>query len=449
MEKRQIEDLALFGGSPLFEQTLHVGTPNLGDRAAFYRRVEDILDRRWLTNAGPYVQEFERRIAERIGVEHCIATCNGTLALEIAIRGLGMQGEVIVPSFTFVATAHALQWQGITPVFCDVDPETCNLDPSKVEKMITPRTTGIIGVHLWGRPCHVEALEQIAARNRLKLLFDSSHAFGNTYRGRPIGNFGDAEIFSFHATKFLNSFEGGAIVTNDNTLGKAVRLMKNFGFVELDKVIHIGSNGKMSEISAAMGLTSLESIDTFIAANRRNYEAYSLLLDDVPGIRLMKHDTSEENNFQYIALRYDASDRLHTSLTRDEIIQVFFAENVRARRYFYPGAHRMEPYRSYYPHAGLLLPETETISEQVILLPTGTSVDVTQIREIARLLEFVIHHADAIHHEIETRTHAQTLANTGDPLLGSKSNRNAGDLSDETDEEAAQTREFETMRKPS
>src|SRR4030067_862907 len=161
-----------------------------------------------------------------VGVNHCIAMCNATIALEIATRALGMRGELIIPSMTFIATAHSLQWQEITPVFCDVDPYTYNLDPECIEKMITPRTTGIIGVHLWGRPCNPDNLQEIAKKKGLKLLFDAAHAFGCSYKERMIGSFGDAEIFSFHATKFFNSFEGGAVLTNDRELARKVGLMK-------------------------------------------------------------------------------------------------------------------------------------------------------------------------------------------------------------------------------
>src|SRR6266566_4686161 len=169
--KSGIDELAAFGGKPLFAEALHVGRPNIGNRETFAARMSDILDRKWLTNGGRYVQELEQRIAEFIGVKHCIAMCNATVALEIAIRALGMTGEVIVPSFTFVATAHALQWQEITPVFCDIDPQTHTLDPKRVEQMITPRTTGIIGVHVWGHACDVDALNDIARHHSLKLLF--------------------------------------------------------------------------------------------------------------------------------------------------------------------------------------------------------------------------------------------------------------------------------------
>src|SRR6185503_15420667 len=269
--KTKVEQLSIFGGTPEFADKLHVGRPNIGDRRLLLRRIQAALRRGWLTNNGPLVQEFERRIAEFVGVRHCIAMCNGTVAMEIATRASGLSGEVIVPSFTFIATAHALQWQQITPVFCDIDPETHTLDPKSVERMVTPRTTGIIGVHVWGRGCDVDALKRIARKRKLKLLFDAAHAFGCSINGRMIGGFGNAEVFSFHATKFMNTFEGGAVTTNDDDLAATIRLMKNFGFAGYDNVIYIGTNGKMSEISAAMGLTSLEAVDSLICHNRNNY----------------------------------------------------------------------------------------------------------------------------------------------------------------------------------
>jgi dTDP-4-amino-4,6-dideoxygalactose transaminase len=325
------------------------------------------------------------------------------VALEIAIRAAGLKGEVIVPSFTFIATAHALQWQEITPVFCDIEPRTCTIDPDRIEALITPRTTGIIGVHLWGRPCAAGALTEIAQRRGLKLLFDAAHAFGCSHRGQMIGSFGDAEVFSFHATKFINSFEGGAIVTNDEELAGRVRLMKNFGFVDYDDVGYIGTNGKMTEIAAAMGLTSLESIDEFVAANRRNYHLYAELLAGIPGVRLIPYDERERCNYQYITLDIEEA---AAGLSRDQLHALLLAENVLARRYFYPGCHRMEPYRSYFPHAGLLLPVTEKVARRVLSLPTGTAIGPEQIHPICRLLAFAVSEAPAIQARWPDRTHA-------------------------------------------
>lgn len=385
--KKNIDDLAIFGGTPAFQETLHVGRPNIGDRERLLKRINDMLDRKWLSNNGPYVQEFERRISDMIGVKNCISMCNGTVALEIAIRSLDLKGEVILPSFTFVATAHALQWQEITPVFCDIDPKTHTIDPSCIEKMITPRTTGIIGVHLWGRPCDIESLEEIAASHHLKLLFDAAHGFGCSYKGRMIGSFGSAEVFSFHATKFFNTCEGGAIVTNDDALAGKIRLMKNFGFSGYDNVIYIGTNGKMNEFSALMGLTNLESIDEFIAVNFGNYKTYGQELRDLAGVTLINYDQREKCNYQYVVLEIDES---ITHVTRDQIVDILRAENVLARRYFYPGCHRMEPYRSYFPHARLVLPETESLANRVLSLPAGTAVGPDEIRKICQIMRLAV-----------------------------------------------------------
>ena len=391
------EHLAIFGGKPTFTEKLHVGRPNLGNRVHLLNRINDLLDRNWLTNRGPFVQEFEQKIADYLGVKHCISVCNGTIALELAIRALGLTGEVIVPSFTFIATAHALQWQEITPVFCDIDPVTHTLNPEKVETMITPRTTGIIGVHVWGQPCNTQKLTEIAHEHNLKLMFDAAHGFGCSHQGKMIGNFGEAEVLSFHATKFLNCFEGGAIVTNNDDLAEKILLMENFGFAGLDNVIYIGTNGKMSEVSAAMGLTSLESIEEFIETNYRNYKFYQQELENIPGITLFSYDGDQKCNYQYIVLEVD---KKITNISRDNLIKILHAENIIARRYFYPGCHRMQPYKSYFPHAGLLLPETENLSDRVLLLPTGTSITHHEIRIIIDLIKLAVKEANNINARI-------------------------------------------------
>lgn len=387
------------GAPPAFAEKVHVGRPNIGDRQGFLDRVSDMLDRRWFTNNGPYVQELEQRLADYLGVKHCIAMCNATVALEITTRALGLTGEVIVPSFTFIATAHALQWQEITPVFCDIDPDSHSIDPARVEALITPRTTGMIGVHLWGKPCAVDPLADIARRHGLKLVFDAAHAFGCSHQGRMIGGFGDAEIFSFHATKFFNTLEGGAVATNDDELAARIRLMKNFGFAGYDNVVYVGTNGKMNEASAAMGLASLACLDQLLEVNRRNYRCYCEALTAVPGLRLYRHDDPEQSNCQYIVLEV----REDAGLSRDELLAVLHAENIVARRYFHPGCHRMEPYRSYFPHAGLLLPVTEQLTQRVLVLPTGTAVAAQEIAQICAIIATALDHPG----EIRARLAAQ------------------------------------------
>lgn len=385
--------LALLGAQPEFSELLHVGRPNIGDRQALIARLNDVLDRRWLSNDGPMVKEFEQRISEFVGVKHCVAMCNATIALEIAIRALGLKDEVILPSYTFVATAHALQWQEITPVFADIDPQTYNLDPAAIERLITPRTTGIIGVHVWGRPCDVDAIESIARARKLKTMYDAAHAFGCSRQGKMVGGFGACEVLSFHATKFLNSFEGGAIVTNDDTLAGKLRLMRNFGFAGYDRVIYLGINGKMTEVCAAMGLTSLDTMDSVLETNLRNYKAYCEALDGLPGISVIRYDRSERNNYQYIVVEVDPA---LAPLNRDELVEVLHAENILARKYFWPGCHRMEPYTSRQPNAALLLPETERIAASILLLPTGQTVNAETVQVICRIIETAFANARAV-----------------------------------------------------
>lgn len=379
-------DLALYGAPPAYAEPLHVGRPNIGDRQRFLDYTNDLLDRRWLTNNGPLVQELERRLADYLGVRHVIAMCNGTVALEIAIRALGLKGEVILPSYTFVATAQALLWQEITPVFADIDPLTHNLDPAAVERMITPRTTGIIGVHLWGRAAPVDELAEIARRRQLALMFDSAHAFGASYRGRRVGAFGRAEVFSFHATKFFNTFEGGAITTNEDELATTMRYMRNFGFETYDKAVHVGTNGKMPEICAAMGLVNLDALDAVVAANRRSHEAYGKALNGIPGLRVLPYDPREQSNFQYVVVELAPE----FAVPRDRVIEALHAENILARKYFWPGCHNMKPFKELFPHAGMMLPNTATVAERVIVLPTGTALPSDAVATIADIVRVLV-----------------------------------------------------------
>lgn len=376
---RTAADLAINGAIPAFADPLHVGRPNLGAREALLAYTGQIYDSRWLTNNGPLVQELESRIAQRLGVRHCVAICNGTIALEIAIRALGLHGEVIIPSWTFIATAHALHWQAITPVFADIDPVTHNLCPDAVRRMITPRTTGIIGVHLWGRPAPVDVLQEIADEHGLQLMFDAAHAFDCRHGDRKIGGFGRCEVLSFHATKVFNTFEGGAVVTDDDELAETARLMRNFGFKGYDNVIHPGTNGKMPEINAAMGLVNLEGLPGFGDANRRNHAGYGAALEGIEGVQLLQYDAATDPNYQYVVIEVDAG-------RRDSIVAALQAENILARKYFWPGCHRMRPYRDLYPHAALLLSETEALASRVVILPTGASLPKDAIPYVAAVI---------------------------------------------------------------
>jgi dTDP-4-amino-4,6-dideoxygalactose transaminase len=371
---------------PAFPEPVHVGRPNIARPEEFAQLVAGALERKWLSNDGPLVRDFERKVAEYLGVKHCVAITNGTIALEIAIRAAGLSGEVIVPSWTFIATVHALRWLGITPVFADVDPTTQCLDPESVKSKITDKTTGIIAVHLWGRAAPVDELERVASDYGLTLLFDAAHAFGVSSGGRMVGSFGAAEVLSFHATKFFNAIEGGAIVTDDDELAKRSRLMRNFGFAGEDNVVSDGTNGKMTEISAAMGLSNFNGLDDLIEVNRRNYETYVECVRGLQGVTVLPVGGSGQSNYQYVVLMVEDN----CPLTRDALLEVLRDNNILARRYFWPSCHKMEPYRTLYPDAGSSLPVTEKIADQVIVLPSGTSVTAEDVRVIAGVI------ADAI-----------------------------------------------------
>ncbi len=382
-----VERLAILGGNPRFERSVHVGAPNIGDRAALMGRLNDVLDRRWLTNHGHYVQAFEQQVADHTRAKHCITVCNATIGLELLIRALGLAGEVILPSFTFIATAHALRSAGLVPIFCDINPDTHMLDPERVEELITPRTSAILGVHIWGRPCAPDQLAQIAERHNLTVIFDAAHAFGASFGGVMIGNLGKAEVFSFHATKFVNSLEGGAIVTNDDELAAKLRRMTNFGFSGFDNVTELGTNAKMNEFSAAMGLTSLDSMGMFLGHNKANYHAYRSQLGEIPGITLLDYEGTNRSNYHYIVVEVDEA---KLGLSRDELVSALWAENVLARRYFYPGCHMMQPYRTANPSAAERLPNTTALCSRVMILPNGTSVDAVDVGRCCALLAEIV-----------------------------------------------------------
>lgn len=360
--------------SPLFLQPLHVGRPNIGNRKQLNKYFNEILDNKWLTNNGPFVQKFEKRIEQYLGVKHCISVCNATTGLEVAIKALDITGEIIVPSFTFIASAHSAKWNNVTPVFCDVSSSTHNINVDKIEELISPDTTGIMGVHLWGKPCDIYNIKKLARKHKLSVIFDAAHAFGCSYNGKMIGNFGDAEVFSFHATKFLNTFEGGAITTNNDRLAKRLRLMTNFGFEGIDNVIDIGTNGKMNEVSAAMGLSGMDSIDKFIKVNYKNYRDYQKYLTGIPGVSLIEYNNGDKYNYQYIVLEVDDK--------RDELVDILQKENIFARKYFYPGCHNAKPYK----HLKFYLPETNKVIKKVMVLPTGTSIGTKDIKQICDLI---------------------------------------------------------------
>ena len=398
--------LAILGGGRRFADPIHVGRPNLGSWDSFQARLRGIWERNWLTNDGPVVREFERTLADYLGVAHCVAVCNATVGLEITIQSLGLTGEVIVPSFTFIASAHSIRRLGLRPIFCDCDPTTHQIDPQSAARLITPRTSGILGVHLWGQACAVPELEELARSRGLSLLFDAAHAFGSSAYGQRIGGFGQAEVFSFHGTKFMNSFEGGAITTHSSALAERLRLFRNFGFSGYDNVVHLGTNAKMSEVSAAMGLTSFESIDQFMARNRQNQTRYREALSSIPGIQFLACPDLQAINAQYVVAEIDAA---QLGLSRDELQAVLQAENVLVRRYFHPGCHRMAAYLAEPESTPIPLPHTEALCERVMLFPNGMAVDGAVIDQIREIVQQAVQQAP----EIRTHLAAHTSSASG------------------------------------
>lgn len=378
---RLASDLAINGASPAFAHPLHVGRPSLLAQERFLELTRQMLSSGWLTNNGPLVQQFESELQAYLCVRHCISVCNGTVAMLLALRALDLTGEVILPSYTFIATASAVEWMNLTPVFADIDPASHNLSARAVAQQITDRTSAILPVHLWGNAADISGLQQVAEARGLHVLYDTAHGFASTYGQRRLGGFGDCEVFSFHATKFFHSIEGGAVTTNDDALADRLRKMRNFGFAGLDHVVGPGINGKLSEVHAAMGLANLSVLDTLTAINRRNYASYAQAISEIDGLTLLPLTEPQQNNHQYVVLEVGPDYRPG----RDRLLDALRAENVLARRYFWPGIHRMPAYAGKADHQRGPLPHTEAVADRVIVLPTGPGVGDDAIELVARV----------------------------------------------------------------
>ncbi len=360
-------------GSVVASAQYLVGRPNVMDSELFLKRVEEILSERNFTNNGRFVAGLEEETNKILGTKHCIAVANGTIGLEILFKALGVQGEVIVPSFTFVASGHAIANVGLKPIFCDIDEKTCSISKDTVEPLINSNTQAILAVNVYGGMCNIDELEELAQKHKLKLIFDSAHSLGCRWNGKWDGGFGDAEVFSLHATKFINGFEGGLITTSDALLAKQLRLARNFGFVDYDKVDCLGTNAKLSEIHAAMALTNLECMSKIIEINRRNYFCYKQYLP--PECRLLEFPTEVSSNYQYIVIFVDKE-------KREPLLARLQNEGIMARRYFYPGLHKFPPYKD----ANWKLPVTEELSEQVLCLPTGQDIGLEEIKWFCEII---------------------------------------------------------------
>jgi len=376
---------AIRGGVPVFSERFRFIKPTLPDFQAAVCAYQGFYASGLITN-GALVQRFECAAAERLGVRHCVAVSSCTSGLMLLLRALGVTGEVILPSFTFFATGHAVIWNGLTPVFADCDPDTWTIDPADVETRITERTTAIVAVHMYGNPCAVDALEEIASRHKLKLIFDSAHAFGSRRGGRPVGQFGDAEAFSLSPTKLLVAGEGGLISTNDGTLAHLLRAGRNYGDPGSYDPDLIGLNARMPEFNAALALAGLAILDAKLARHNAIATRYTELLSSVPGLRFQKVGPADVCSYKDYSVCVDS---LAAGITRDELASALLAENIETKKYFYPPLHRQRLYRKYFDYCQPL-PCTDSVSEAVLSLPIYESLSDETVEGVAHAIRRLI-----------------------------------------------------------
>lgn len=386
MNATRSRQLAILGGAPAFEQPVPVGQLYFPSWEKYEAQFRDIFARQYYTNQGPLAQELERRLATFLGVRHVICVANATIGLIMAAESLGLKGKVITPSFTFIATAQSLEWANLQPVFCDVDLGTHCVTPQTIMPQLNEDVSAILAVNLWNGSCGPEALQDFAAAHNLKLFFDSAHSFGCAANGVPIGGFGDVEVFSFHATKVFSAAEGGCLTTNNDEIAKKLRnIRSSYGAGPPVPVIKT-SNGRMSEAQAAIALMSLEDFPAILDRNRRLFSLYRECFAQIQGLRLIEPANVSKTNHQYIVVDVETD---AFGLTRDELLQALKAENIIARRYFYPGAHRCPPWDGRNSSNGTVLPNTETLCERIMQFPTGASVSENDVLRIGELLQAI------------------------------------------------------------
>ncbi|MDD2268969.1 MAG: DegT/DnrJ/EryC1/StrS family aminotransferase [Eubacteriales bacterium] len=356
-----------------------VTSPLLPDLGEFDELLKDIWSKKWITNNGTYHQQLEKALCDYLKVPYLSLFTNGTLPLITALQALRITGEVITTPYSFVATTHSLWWNGIKPVFVDINPVTCNMDPDKIEAAITPKTTAIMPVHCYGMPCDVERIEAIADKYGLKVIYDAAHAFGVEINGKSILENGDMSTLSFHATKVYNTLEGGALIVNDDKTKKRIDYLKNFGFAGETEIVAPGINAKMDEVRAAYGLLNLKQVDEAIAARKVVAECYRDSLKDVKGIRFMNDISGVRHNYSYFPIFINAEEY---GMTRDELYFKMKDANVLGRRYFYPLISTFSTYRSLESANPSNLPIATRLAEEVICLPMYSSLSMEQVNRV-------------------------------------------------------------------
>jgi len=347
------------------QKPIYVTQPYMPPLDEFVPYLEEIWDNKWLTNVGQFHNELETTLANYLGVKHLALFANGTIALVTALQALRITGEVITTPYSFAATAHSLLWNSITPVFVDIDPKTCNLDPDRIEEAITPHTTAIMPVHCYGNPCAVEKIQEIADRYGLKVIYDAAHAFKVDYKGESLLKHGDLSVLSFHATKVYTTFEGGAIVCPDAKTKQHIDYLKNFGFADEVTIVAPGINGKMNEVQAAFGLLQLKHIDTALERRREVDATYRRELSGIEGIKLLNFNSEATINGSYFPIFVDES----YLLSRDELYDKFRSMGILVRRYFYPLLSSFPMYRGLKSASSKNLPIAHNLANVVLCLP--------------------------------------------------------------------------------
>lgn len=366
-----------------FKEPIYVTRPLLPDLDAVHAELEEVWENKILTNGGPKHQELERKINDILKVPNTCLFNNGTIALITACQALRLSGEVITTPFTFPATPHILAWNGLTPVFCDIDPVTMNIDPKKIESLITSKTSAILGVHVYGTPCAVEEIQDIANRHGLKVIYDAAHAFGMEWNGKGIGTFGDITMFSFHATKLFHTVEGGCVTFNDPYLKPRIELLKNFGIKNENEVILPGINGKLNELQAVIGLINLNAIDEEKRKRAQIINTYREELSDIQGLTLPQEDPRVKSSCQYFVIRICGSE---FGITRDELHQKLKDYNVITRKYFYPLCSDYTCYKALPSSAPSNLPVANLVVHEVLALPLYGQLQLDDVRKICALI---------------------------------------------------------------
>jgi len=388
-------------GVPLFKEPVYVTRPNLPSMAELTPMISRMLRKRWVTNFGDFHNELEDKIKEMLKVKYALLCCNGTIALFLLLKALGPKGKVITTSFTFPATIHSICMAGLKPQFCDIDASGYTLDPESIKENISKDAACILGVNVFGNICDVKALEGIGNKFGIPVIYDSAHAFLCKYNNKPVGGFGVAEVFSFHATKLFTTIEGGAITTNNLELFKKLKLMINFGIKDEESVISVGLNGKMSEVNAIFGLLSLKKMRQIIEKLTRLSGVYKENLAKVPGIKFQEIRNGCTPNSQYMTVEIIEEG---FGLSRNQLHKVLKEDNIFARKYFYPCAHNYDCYKELGFAKNACLPNTDKVASQILCLPIYAALEEKDINKICHLITSIQHHSKEMVRELKKQS---------------------------------------------